>query len=104
MKGQEIIDFVTEEMGKLRAKRLEDEEKARIDLLFERNFKPTLFGFLECSKEPKVAFTRGMVTNEKCDYNLLQMIDDTLKAEIYRKGYKFVEEESTPDTLVFQRR
>lgn len=104
MKDQELIDFVTEKVGELHTQRLNNEDKARIDKIFERNFIPTLFDFLERSTENKVAFTREIITKEDSDYNLLQEMNDTLIVEIYYKGYKFIEKESTPDTLVFQRR
>lgn len=104
MEDQKFIDFVTEKVGELHTQRLNNEDKARIDKIFERNFIPTLFDFLERSTENKVAFTREIITKEDSDYDLLQEMNDTLIVEIYYKGYKFIEEESTPDTLVFQRR
>ena len=44
-----------------------------------------------------------MITSEPCDYNLLQGIDNDLIVEIVRKGYRYIEEESTSSELVFQK-
>lgn len=98
-----FIQTTKQILCKLHAQRIEFDETAKIANTFLKNFKPTLLDFLNNSIEEKIYFTREMIISEPCDYNLRQGMDNDLIVEIVRKGYRYIEEESTSSELVFQK-
>lgn len=106
MKDKDFVQSVQEKLHELHVHRIELDEKARIANICLKNFKPTLLDFLNnCNNsiEEKIYFTREMIISEPCDYNLRQGMDNDLIVEIVRKGYRYIEEESTSSELVFQK-
>lgn len=106
MEDNDIISFVYKRLNDCQRQRLKDNERARIANICLKNFKPTLLDFLNnCNNsiEEKIYFTREMIISEPCDYNLRQGMDNDLIVEIVRKGYRYIEEESTSSELVFQK-
>ncbi len=103
MKDKDFVQSVQEKLHELHVHRIELNEKARIANIFLKGFKSSLMEFIDNSTEEKILFTREMITSEPCDYNLRQGMDNDLIVEIVRKGYRYVEEESTSSKLVFQK-
>lgn len=99
-----FIQTTKQNLCKLHAQRIEFDETAQIANIFLIKFKPTLLDFLNNNSiEEKICFTREMIISEPCDYDLRQGMDNDLIVEIVRKGYRYIEEESTSSELVFQK-
>ena len=103
MKDKDFVQSVQEKLHELHVHRIELNEKARIANIFLKGFKSSLMEFIDNSTEEKILFTREMITSEPCDYNLRQGMDNDLIVEIVRKGYRYIEKESTSSELVFQK-
>lgn len=103
MKDKDFVQSVQEKLHELHVHRIELDEKARIANIFLKGFKSSLMEFIDNSSEDKILFTREMIISEPCDYNLRQGMDNDLIVEIVRKGYRYIEEESTSSELVFQK-
>ena len=103
MDDKEFIQIAQEIMSGSQTSTKEINERARVATIVLKLFKTTLLELLVQSTEERIAFTRDLVVQEECDYDLRQEMSNEMIVDILHKGYKYLEQESTAGKLVFQK-
>lgn len=103
MEDKKFIQATQEIMSELQISTKEANERARVATIILKLFKTTLLEFLLQTTEERIIFTRDQVIEEECDYDLRQEMSNEIIVDVLRKGYKYLEQESTSSELVFQK-
>lgn len=103
MEDKDFIELMYKRLNELHNERIDLDEEARIQLMILKHFKTTLIEFVTQSTKDKIFFTRELITQEVCNLDLRHAIDDEIILLVARKGYKYLEAESTYSVLVFKK-
>ena len=104
MTEQEFIDSMSKTLSELRSQRVQQDEQARIALIFMREFRPTLLRLLkECKLMDKFCLMKTEILDEHNDFDIRSCMDDELINIAADKGFIYMQEHSTPDFLDFRK-
>lgn len=104
MTEQRIIDSTGEILGELHSLQVQQEEQARIALIFMREFKPTLLRLLEeCKLMDRFYLMKTDILNDPNDLDIRSCMDDKLIDIAADKGFIYMPNHSTPNFLDFHK-
>lgn len=102
MNENEFFSWVGQLLSKFRKQTEETQEDARVATIFQNTFKPRLLQYLaENGGSPEINFKREEIVKEPCNYDIRICMDDETENACLVQGYLYLEDSSTPDTLVF---
>ena len=104
MNDTDFINAVTEQCDKLRRNRIEMEEKAKVAIKFMQLFKKKLLQHIEKHKDEEVIiFKQNDVLQTTCECEMRQYMDNDLINELIGKGYIYMYEASSKDTIILKK-
>lgn len=101
MSDEKFINFITEQCKKLHQDRIMMEQKAKVSIDFMRLFRNKLILHIEKHKNERIVrFRRKDVLESPCSCDIRQYMDNDLINELATKGYAYLHEASSCETIV----